>query len=122
MTTTLDTELRAAVEELFAEFGGGVDATLIPVDGTYDPATTGAGAPSAPVAVKASPPAEFSRHLVESGQVLRGDVAIVLKGDVSPAPKAGWEITVASTTFLIVEATRLSGGDDAAAWELQCRR
>jgi len=122
MTTSTDIELREAVEELFAELDGGVDATLIPVDGSYDAATTGISAPSASVAVKATPPASYRSALVNGGQVLAGDVVVLLKGDVQPAPKAGWKLQVAGATFAIVDATRLSGGDDVAAWELQCRR
>ena len=123
MSTALDLEIAAAVDELFAEFGGGVSATLTPIDGTYDAATNATSGDTAPVAVKCTPPAEYSAALVDGENVLAGDLVVVLKGaGLALAPQAGWRFTVVGKVFRIITAKRLSAGDDVAAWELQLRR
>lgn len=122
MTTELDRKLLPKVLRAIARVG--VNLTISPVAGVYDPSTQTVGAPAAPVTVKSSPPAPVSAEkLAKDSRLTAGDAQVVLAGSgLAIVPKRNMRAKINGLEYEIAELEEYKSGDDTAAWILYLRR
>lgn len=122
MTTTLDTKFLPKVYAAINKYGISASFTVQSAN-TYDPTTGQAVLTTSTVVVKATPPAAYSRKLVDGNLIRVSDTYTIIAGQgLSFTPVQGQLVTLSGISWTVLVVTPLLSGDSVAAYQLQLRQ
>ena len=119
---TLDAILRPLGKSLINQFGKSATITRT-IGGTFDPvAGANTGTSEQTFSIKVSPPEKYRRELVDGTVILEDDFKVQVSA-IAIEPDAETDrITLDGVTYQIVSAPPVYSGEQAAIYELQCRK
>tara|TARA_R110000823_G_scaffold304377_1_gene426054 strand:- start:808 stop:1176 length:369 start_codon:yes stop_codon:yes gene_type:complete len=121
--TTLDTTLLAKVAEIADTYGKSVVFQSVG-SSSYNPATGKTTESSITnYTVKVTPPAPYSRTLVDGDLIQTMDVGLLLPAkDLSFTPALGMQVTIDGEVLDIVSMSPLYSGTSVCAYDIQLRQ
>ncbi len=121
MTTTLDTKLISKVKTLVEKYG--TNAVFTANAGDYDPTTGTVDSDTATHTAKVTPPQQYKQHLIDGDVIRIGDAQVYLPAqDLTFTPAIGIMVSVAGSSWQIMNVNPIYTGDNVALYELQLRK
>lgn len=119
--TALDDKLVPVAKDLIARFG--TAATVDVIARVYDPETRSTTDTTTSYGVLMTPPAPYSRRLIDGDSILSSDAQSFLAADgLSFTPATDQRVTVGGGKWTVTGVREHRTGDKVAVYELQLRR
>ena len=121
MTTSLDTKLIPAVQDLLKKFGKTVTFTTSVVK-SYNPATGSVSNLVAERTHRITPPTKFDISLIDNTTIEYEDLQTYTDPISTITFEVGLIVTIDSRRYQVVSVSPIYSGDDICLFELQLRK